>query len=111
MVRLADFPQASEMRSLAHALEHVAVQIYHVFLHTFRFDFRESRVHVANAFFDAAIVGNSEEMFVFFAKPVVIVEALFEFRRDANHVPVVGQLFGCVRVQPERSPAQLVDGH
>ena len=68
-------------------------------------------MHVPHTFLNAAVVRHPEEMFVFFAKPMVIVEALFELRRDANHIPVVGQFLGHVRVQSKGSPPQLVDGH
>ena len=59
MVRFADFPQAAEVWSLLHTLEHIAVELHHIFFYALWLNFCERCVYVAHAFFDAADVGHA----------------------------------------------------
>jgi hypothetical protein len=62
-------------------------------------------------FLDRAVIGDPKEVLVLDAKALVVVESLGEFRRNTDHVPIVGQFSRIVGVEPQRPAPQLVDAH
>ena len=61
-------------------------------------------MHMALALFNRAIIGNAVEVLVLFKETLVVIQALFELRGDADDIPVVGNLVGILGIQPEDRP-------
>ncbi len=75
------------------------------------FQLGKQGMDMSGPLFDGSILADSEGGVVFFGKPLVVVEALAEFRCQADDIPVVGQLLGPQGIESNRAAAELVDGH
>lgn len=108
---LADLPEPPALLAHLGALDHLVVEDVEVALDAFGLQLGEGGMHVAHALLDDSVVAHPEERLVLRHEALVVVEPLGKLAGHADDVPVVGELIGILRIEPDRAPAELIDGH
>ena len=105
----ADLPALAGGVAVGGAGEQLAVELAEA-LDRRRPERAELRVHVRRAGLDLAVLGGREQVQVLAHEALVVGAAADEVGRDADDVPVGGDLLRVGGVQPQRAAAHLLDG-